>query len=90
MSHVHLHSLRHTSETLALASDANIRVVSTGLGHSWTAITLDTHTYLLSGQDEALAAGVANLIIHKPAEKACQSGHQKPAPEGTGFLWYAR
>lgn len=71
MPQVHLHSLRHTSVALALASGANIKVVSARLGHSRTAITLDVYAYLLSGQDEALAEGVAGLLFGQP-QSACQ------------------
>ena len=63
MPHVSLHSLRHTAAALALASGANVKLVSTRLGHAKTAITVDTYAYALQHQDREAAEGVSALLF---------------------------
>jgi integrase len=54
---VRLYDLRHTSATLLLAADVNIKVVSQRLGHEDIAITLQHYVHALpSMQDRAVAA----------------------------------
>lgn len=44
---IRLHDLRHTSASLALAAGVPIKVVSSRLGHSTTAITSDLYTHVV-------------------------------------------
>ena len=43
--HVRFHDLRHTAATLLLGEGVHPKVVSEMLGHSKTAITLDTYSH---------------------------------------------
>jgi integrase len=49
------HDLRHTAASLSVAAGANIKQVSTRLGHSSVVITLDRYTHLFPDGEEALA-----------------------------------
>jgi integrase len=54
---IRFHDLRHTFATLQLKAKTPAKTVSTMLGHSTIAITLDTYTHIdLDDQDEAIAA----------------------------------
>jgi integrase len=64
---IRFHDLRHTFATLQLKAKTPAKTVSTMLGHSTIAITLDTYTHDdLEEQDEALAAMERNLFSKKP------------------------
>lgn len=49
------HDLRHTCASLSVAAGANVKQVSTRLGHSSVIITLDRYTHLFPDGEEALA-----------------------------------
>jgi integrase len=49
------HDLRHTAASLSVAAGANVKQVSTRLGHSSVVITLDRYTHLFPDGEEALA-----------------------------------
>lgn len=49
------HDLRHTCASLSVAAGANVKQVSTRLGHSSVVITLDRYTHLFPDGEEALA-----------------------------------
>jgi integrase len=57
---IRLHDLRHTHATLALAAGVDMKVVSSRLGHSTTAITADLYTHVIP----ALARQAADAIAH--------------------------
>jgi integrase/predicted RNA-binding Zn-ribbon protein involved in translation (DUF1610 family) len=58
-----LHGLRHTYATLALASGVNPRIVSSRLGHSTVALTLDVYSHVLPQQDRQAAEAIAELLL---------------------------
>ena len=55
---VRFHDLRHTSAALAIALNANPKVIQTRLGHSTIAVTFDRYGHLFPGADENLAAAL--------------------------------
>lgn len=59
---VTLHSLRHTNATLLIAEGTDIRTVSSRLGHSNTATTLNIYTHVLKSKDSE-AADVLNTVL---------------------------
>ena len=52
---IRFHDLRHTHATLLLASGANPKAVSSRLGHSSVAFTLQVYGHVIPGMDESLA-----------------------------------
>jgi integrase/predicted RNA-binding Zn-ribbon protein involved in translation (DUF1610 family) len=58
-----LHGLRHSYATLALASGVNPRIVSSRLGHSTVALTLDVYSHVLPQADHVAADRIAELLV---------------------------
>jgi integrase len=56
---IRLHGLRHTHATLLLASGANVKTVSSRLGHASVAFTLDTYAGALPELEEQAATAAA-------------------------------
>lgn len=56
------HDLRHTFATLSLQAGVNVKVISAALGHSNTAITLDTYSHVLPGMDDQAAEVLAGAL----------------------------
>jgi integrase len=52
------HDLRHTCAALLISTGAHAKLVSTRLGHSSIAITMDRYGHLLPSLDEAATAGL--------------------------------
>ena len=62
-----LHGLRHTSATLLISANADIKTVSARLGHSQASTTLNIYCHSLKKQDEVCANTLDNLF-HKNNE----------------------
>ncbi|WP_116244695.1 site-specific integrase [Nocardiopsis sp. FIRDI 009] len=62
---IHLHGLRHGAASLALAAGADVKVVSTELGHATTHFTQDTYQTVFP--EVARAAAEATAAMLKPA-----------------------
>jgi integrase len=60
---IHLHDLRHTHATLALAAGVHPKVVCDRLGHSTVAITLDIYSHVIPALSEEAAATVAAMVM---------------------------
>lgn len=60
-----LHGLRHTSATLLIAQNLDVRTVSGRLGHAETSTTLNIYAHALKKQDETAAASLGNLFSKK-------------------------
>jgi len=79
-----LHDLRHTSASLLLASGADPKLISSRLGHSSVAFTMDTYAHLMpeanSDAAEKLAdllnsgTKVAHKLAHSPSDSRSSSG----------------
>ncbi|MCI9083321.1 MAG: site-specific integrase [Lachnospiraceae bacterium] len=65
-----LHGLRHTSATLLIAQNVDIKTVSNRLGHSETSTTMDIYAHALQKQD-ALAAESLGELFTVNAQKQC-------------------
>jgi len=57
-----VHSLRHTSASLALANGVPLKVVQERLGHSSIAITADVYSHVTEGMDREAASAIANAM----------------------------
>lgn len=57
-----LHGLRHTSATLLIAQNVDIKTVSNRLGHSETSTTMDIYAHALQKQDELAAESLGELF----------------------------
>lgn len=63
-----LHGLRHTSATLLISQNVDIRTVAGRLGHSQTSTTTDIYSHFLKRADEAASDSLENLF--HPEEKS--------------------
>ncbi len=57
-----LHGLRHTSATLLISQNVDIKTVSHRLGHSETSTTMDIYAHALEKQDRSAADALSNLF----------------------------
>ena len=61
------HGLRHTTASLAISADANVKVVQRMLGHATAAMTLDLYGHLLDddlfGVAEALGKAIDSVAV---------------------------
>lgn len=60
-----LHGLRHTSATLLISQNVNVKTVSNRLGHSETSTTMDIYAHALQKQDQAAADTLESLFQKK-------------------------
>lgn len=60
-----LHGLRHTSATLLIAQNIDIKTVSARLGHAETSTTMDIYAHALKKQDEVASDSLAELLQKK-------------------------
>lgn len=66
LPHVTPHGLRHTSATLLISQNIDIRTVSNRLGHAQTSTTMNIYTHALQKKDEQAAQTLEKLLIQKP------------------------
>lgn len=57
------HGLRHTSATLLIGNNQDIRSVSARLGHSRTSVTLDIYSHALQSADKKAADMLEELLV---------------------------
>ncbi len=60
-----LHGLRHTSATLLISENVNLKTVSSRLGHSEISTTMDIYSHALRKKDEEAAASIGDLFAKK-------------------------
>lgn len=60
-----LHGLRHTSATLLISQNVDVRTVSNRLGHAQTSTTMNIYSHSLQKKDEAAAETLENLLVKK-------------------------
>ena len=58
-----LHGLRHTSATLLIVNNQDIRSVSARLGHAETSTTLNIYTHFLESTDKKAADILENVLV---------------------------
>lgn len=58
-----LHGLRHTSATLLIASNQDIRTVSSRLGHAQASTTMNIYAHALQETDKKAAAALENILV---------------------------
>lgn len=59
---VTLHGLRHSFASLAIKNGANLKTLQTIMGHESVNITVGLYGHLLGGEQEALAAGLDEML----------------------------
>ena len=60
-----LHGLRHTSATLLISQNVDVRTVSNRLGHAQTSTTMDIYSHALQKMDEKAANALDDLLSKK-------------------------
>ena len=60
-----LHGLRHTSATLLISQNVDVRTVSGRLGHAQTSTTMDIYSHALKEMDEKAADALDQLLNKK-------------------------
>ena len=64
---ISIHCLRHTNATLLIASDIDVKTISSRLGHSKCATTLDIYTHSLKERDKKASEALDNILSEKNA-----------------------
>ncbi|CVI73289.1 site-specific tyrosine recombinase XerS [Clostridiales bacterium CHKCI001] len=62
LPNIPLHGLRHTSATLLISQNVDVKTVSGRLGHSQTSTTMDIYAHSLKKMDEVAAETLNNLL----------------------------
>lgn len=65
LPNIPLHGLRHTSATLLISQNVDVRTVSNRLGHAQTSTTMDIYSHALQKMDEKAADTLDNLLSKK-------------------------
>lgn len=60
-----LHGLRHTSATLLISQNVDVKTVSNRLGHAQTSTTMDIYSHALKKKDEQAADILDDLLVKK-------------------------
>jgi integrase len=60
-----LHGLRHTSATLLISENIDVRTVSARLGHAQTSTTMNIYAHSLKKLDEKAADALGNILIKR-------------------------
>ena len=60
-----LHGLRHTSATLLISQNVDVKTVSNRLGHAQTSTTMDIYSHALRKMDEQAANVLDDLLVKK-------------------------
>lgn len=63
LPHVTPHGLRHTSATLLISQNIDIRTVSNRLGHAQTSTTMNIYTHALQKKDQQAAETLESLLM---------------------------
>ena len=66
LPNIPLHGLRHTSATLLISQNVDVRTVSNRLGHAQTSTTMNIYSHQLEEMDK-LAAGTFEKMFTKHA-----------------------
>ena len=62
LPHMRFHDLRHTCATLLLSRGVHSRLVQELLGHTTTAITLDTYSHVMPSMGDATAKAMEDAL----------------------------
>ena len=85
-----LHGLRHTSATLLISQNIDVKTVSNRLGHSQASTTIDIYTHALKQLDKKAAETLDNLLInysiHKITSSMCLIVHMDIMTEENYFI----
>ncbi len=60
-----LHDLRHTSATLLIADNVDVKTVSNRLGHAQTSTTMNIYAAALKKKDEEAANSLEDMLKRK-------------------------
>jgi len=82
---LHLHELRHTAASLAIASGADVKVVQQMLGHASAAMTLDQYGHLFGDRLDDVAdrmAAARHTAVARVLPEAGRNGSNSPSMAG--------
>ncbi len=65
LSHITIHSLRHTNATLLISGGVDVRTVSKRLGHSQTSTTMNIYAHAIASADEKAADTLQDILNPK-------------------------
>ncbi|WP_112263050.1 tyrosine-type recombinase/integrase [Lentzea terrae] len=65
---IRLHDVRHTYATISLRSGVHPKIVSSRLGHSKVAFTLDTYTEDIPDRDAEAAETISGLFLPRETD----------------------
>ncbi len=60
-----MHGLRHTSATLLISENVDVRTVSARLGHAQTSTTMNIYAHSLKKSDEKASDALSNILIKR-------------------------
>lgn len=60
---IRIHDLRHTSATLLLLGETNMKVVSERLGHTDIKITMNRYSHVLKEMDKEASDNLSELLF---------------------------
>jgi hypothetical protein len=63
----------HTYATAALKAGIHPKIVSERLGHASVAFTLQTHSHVIKGMDEAAASEIASIYSNRSGERSSRT-----------------
>ena len=72
--HLTRQDLRHTTASLAVAANANVKVLQKMLGHKSAALTLDLYADLFDSDLEAVAIALNSAWVNKSVVKVLSAG----------------
>ncbi|SHO46831.1 tyrosine-type recombinase/integrase [Anaerocolumna xylanovorans] len=65
LPNIPLHGLRHTSATLLISDNNDVRTVSARLGHAQTSTTMNIYAHSLKKSDEKASDSLSSMLIKK-------------------------
>lgn len=72
LPNIPLHGLRHTSATLLISQNVDVRTVSGRLGHAQTSTTMNIYSHQLKKMDEKAAEALNDLFNPKETSEKIQ------------------
>lgn len=85
LERITMHECRHTFASLMIAAGANAKALSTYMGHSTVAFTLDKYGHLMPGNEDE-AAGKLDAYLARASEQAQLAPvPRQSSPDEAGF-----
>lgn len=69
LPHISFHGLRHTSATLLISNNTDVKTVSHRMGHSQTSVTLDIYSHAFNAADKAATKKMDDILYKKNSKR---------------------